>query len=288
MATRKKMSKAAELRDLANAMLHPKAPRQRSPNYPLIDLKRAVECAEMLYQSAKTHYVPLGIAQEKWGYTQNGAVANQSLAAIKSFGLVDVVGAGAKREVRVSEVARHIILNGPDRTDLLKRAALNPEMHAELWKKYASGGLPQDDVLRAYLVFEKGFNEKAVASFISQFRNTIAFAGLTEGDIIATAEATDQTPTEEKNDMLRTEQFPKTESSTPPPGSATTAAYNDFPVYLSNNRKGILRLPAVDNEQDYGLLDAQIQNALSVLRALAGIPDKAKSEQSGREAQPPS
>ena len=60
----------------------------------------------------------------------------------------------------------------------------------------------------------------------------------------------------------------------PPAASATTMPYNDFPIYLSNNRKGTLRLPTIQNLKDYELLKSQIDNSLRVLKAITNIKDE--------------
>src|SRR5258705_12421046 len=99
----------------------PKQLRHRSPNYPAIDLGKAVERVGELYKSAKTHFVPVSVAHERWEYKALGSVGDQAVAALKSFGLVDIEGAGDKRQLRVSEAARRILLGSPDRESLLKQ-----------------------------------------------------------------------------------------------------------------------------------------------------------------------
>jgi hypothetical protein len=77
-------------------------------------------------------------------------------------------------------------LRGP----LLQISALSPTLHAELWNKYKAEGLPPNDVIRHYLVFERNFNPDSVDGFIAQFRDTIAYAKLdASGKIEAPSES---------------------------------------------------------------------------------------------------
>jgi hypothetical protein len=72
------------------------------------------------------------------------------------------------------------------RSDGLKRAALLPVIHQEIWQRY-QGNLPDDAVIKRYLVVDKKFNEQYVDEFINQFRRTIEFAKLSSGDTIESA-----------------------------------------------------------------------------------------------------
>jgi hypothetical protein len=155
-----------------------KKSKHRSPNYPVIGLRKGIERAESLYKEYKRHWVPVGVAQEKWSYKKFSGVGEQIIAAMRAFGLIDVQGIGQQRQIRLSDVAYKIVENHEDKASLMKHSALGPPLHAELWKKYSSEGLPPDEVIRHYLKFERNFNPESVDSFIAQFKDTVAFAKL--------------------------------------------------------------------------------------------------------------
>ena len=69
-----------------------------------------------------------------------------------------------------------------ERDALIKQAALAPKIHQQIWNKWGEG--ISDENLRHALVFdwETPFNEKSVDGFIREYRDTIAFAKLTESD----------------------------------------------------------------------------------------------------------
>lgn len=161
----------------------PEAKRKhRSPNYPATSLKRALELAEIQYKEDRLHSIPIDLTCKRWGYKKDQG--SLYLAAVKSFGLVEVDGAGSKRQVRVTDIVRRVLLGSDDSSDLLKRAALRPKVYSDIWNKY-DGELPRNDVLSHYLIFELNFNEKSVAGFISNFRETISFAKLEKSDILS-------------------------------------------------------------------------------------------------------
>jgi len=81
-----------------------------------------------------------------------------------------------------------------DKGDLLKQSALRPAIHAELWQKY-SGNIPGDELIRHYLAFDRPegtFNMESVGGFIARFRETIAFANLTQSDTIPADAGSDE------------------------------------------------------------------------------------------------
>jgi hypothetical protein len=254
-----------------------KQSRQRSPNYPAIDLEKALERAEVLYKNAKTHYVSVGLAQAAWGYKALSSIADQAVAALRSFGLVEVEGEGAKREIRVSDMARRIILNSPERGLFLQHAALSPPIHKALWDKYGEIGLPADHILRSHLVFDLKFNEGSVDTFIAEFRATLAFAKITSDDTIQSAEGDPDDlefePQEGFNVTVQPPIDPKMPPIQPPkPG------YSEFPLYFPNSRKGVLQIPAFTSKQDYTLLKRQMDHVMELMKAISGLWDSEQSE----------
>jgi hypothetical protein len=248
----------------------PKAPRHRSPNYPAIGLNDALKRAQVLGdQGGAKHAIPLTVAFDLWKY-KSGA-GNQVAAALKAFGFARIEGKTDKRAVRLTEAARRILLNAPDREQLLKEAALTPSLHAELWKKY-DGDPPADSVIKNYLLVDRDFNQNFVDSFISQFRNTIAFAGLGEGDKIPSEDEADEGESDENGkDGLESEEamldrtIKKEDKGSP--FNPTQKGQLPFPLYLSKTQKATLYVPASLTRKEYDLLKKQIENSLTVMEA---------------------
>jgi len=159
--------------------------KHRSPNYPLFDLEKAVDRVKVLYDTDKTHKVPIGVVQERWGYKKHSGAGDQAVAAVKSYGLIAVDGNGEQRQIAVNDVGRRIVLNAPDRTELIKAAAVSPALFGSLWERYRKDGVPSDDVLRHHLIFDRNVNEDVVEKLMDRFRSTVVFAKLGAGDNMA-------------------------------------------------------------------------------------------------------
>src|ERR1700730_12502522 len=134
MAT--KQPAAPQKQDAEDSTKHKGVPRHRSPNYPLFELEKAVERTKQLYGSYKMYKAPIAILGERWGYKALSAALKQAVAAVKAYGLISVEGEGPARQIGVTERGRWIVLNAPDRDQLLKKAALGPSLFKALWDKY--------------------------------------------------------------------------------------------------------------------------------------------------------
>jgi hypothetical protein len=165
-----------------------KKARIRSPNYPAISLVKAVQRAKELYGQFKHSSIPMGIVHGKWGYKPLSNDAYRIVSALKSYGLVDYEGDGEKRLVKLSDRARKIVGGHPEKDSLVRDAALNPPIYAEIWGKYKADGLPADEILQHYLQWEKGFNPDYIKNFIVDLRDTFSYAKLIADGIVEDGE----------------------------------------------------------------------------------------------------
>jgi hypothetical protein len=172
-------------------------------------LGKAVNLARLLYEQDKLHKVPIGTAHERWAYKSLSSAGNQAVAAVKSFGLITVEGEGDKRMLAVTETGRKIILEAPDRDELLKKAALGPPLFASLWEKYKTDGLPSDGTLRHHLIFDRNFNEDSVDDVIDRFKSTISYAKLTPGETLDDNSTLDNEECDEPDEKDRNPAPPK-------------------------------------------------------------------------------
>jgi hypothetical protein len=151
----------------------------RSPSYPAINLKAAVDRAQTFYMYEKRAEASVSVAAQHWGYKVSSSGGRQVLAALISYGLMEDRGSNEQRYVRLTDLAFQILLDErPDsveRVDALRRAALLPKIHAELFAHWPDG-LPSTPNLRHYLLVAKKFNDNAVDDFIKELRITAEFA----------------------------------------------------------------------------------------------------------------
>lgn len=176
----------------------PKRTKHRSPNYPAIHLGTAVELANSVYRLDRLQQLPIHVAHVRLGYKAGGSSGNQSVAAFISFGLAETVGTGSSRRFGLTDRARRICLGSSDRPELLRECALLPSIHKKIWERYR-GEIPQDDVLRHFLLFENtpSFNDESVDRFIAEFRNTIEFAKLSKDTIVGSDGTTEDLDNED-------------------------------------------------------------------------------------------
>lgn len=151
--------------------------RRRSPSYPAVSIERAIERTRELYAKEKLHAAPIEQALTAWGYRGRSGAANVTLASVKKFGLIEEDGSGITRVVRVSALGNQV-LNHPQqemRREGIRRAALRPEIHRELWEEFGND-LPSDDTLAWDLTQDRGFTEAGARDFVKQYRQTLAYA----------------------------------------------------------------------------------------------------------------
>jgi hypothetical protein len=164
-----------------------KVKRQRSPNNPTMSLKTAVEKLPGLFEAMKRHAVGVEVAVRAMEYSFTSSTGKLALASMRAFGLFETVTKGSHATVKLSTRALDIATDYPresaDWWKAVKKAALEPSVHSQLWEKYGPS-LPADDELRRFLVRELAFNDNAVGTFIQEYKDTISFAKLDESDII--------------------------------------------------------------------------------------------------------
>lgn len=153
--------------------------KHRSPNYPFIGLEEALHRLGQINDVGRGHFIPIGTARSTWGYKRNAG--DRTAAALKAYGLIEVRGSSEKRELKPTEVGVKILEGHSQKLELIKQAALSPDIHKELWEKYG-GKLPADMVVKEFLRWEKNFNPENVDKFLQQFHDTITFANLGESD----------------------------------------------------------------------------------------------------------
>jgi len=106
------------------------------------------------------------------GYSGASGPANQALAALASYGLVERAGKG---EMRVTGRARAILhpANETERRDNLRAAALEPDLFRDLGQRFPNIVPPEEGVI-TYLN-RQGFNPTAVRPAAKAFLQTLSY-----------------------------------------------------------------------------------------------------------------
>lgn len=145
----------------------------RSPSYPNMSLRNAVEAVGKIEKLYRSSPVDRTQAAKLIGYTSLSGPANKSLAALAAFGLLDRAGKG---ETRVTERARDILhaATEDERKSRLFEAAMEPALFRELRERFASVSVPPMDGVITYLN-RQGFNPTAVRPAANAFLQTLSY-----------------------------------------------------------------------------------------------------------------
>src|ERR1700712_3307165 len=148
----------------------------RSPSFPFIGLRQALDRARAFYEAEQRNAARPETAAAHWGYSSKSSGGKQTIAALRSFGLLE-----GDTLVKLSGRALRILLDERDgseeRLRLVQQAALMPVIHARLWERYGAE-LPSPQTLRLWLILDEGFNENSVDDFLTEYRETLEYARL--------------------------------------------------------------------------------------------------------------
>jgi len=150
--------------------------RIRSPGYPMIDLKEAIAKAKILWDRDKSHPIPKDAVFEHLGYQIEGGYGGRIIAALKQFDLIyekqnDIILTQNAIDLAIyPHIDNHYI-------EIVKKIALKPYTYNKLYSENNIHEL-SDASLKVILIKNYKFNPDKVDAFISNFRSTIVFAGL--------------------------------------------------------------------------------------------------------------
>lgn len=229
----------------------------RSPAFPAIDLRAAIDRARTFYQYEKRSAANVFVASKHWGYSPQSSGGKQVLAALIAFGLMEDKGSGDQRQVKLTDLALRILLDErPDSTERdaeLRRSALTPRIHAEIFAKWADE-LPSDPNLRHYLLVEKKFNENSVDDFIKELRSTAEFAGVyapARGGQVLDAADSDEGNGSDGAENRRENPGPGAAAPPPPPPPPPSGANMRQDTFSLDEGLVVLQWPAQLSPESY-------------------------------------
>ncbi len=166
-----------------------KGKRDRSPSYPFISLKEALEKAKKFAGQYKRHQARVSNAVRVWGYSPKSSGGIQTIAALKAFGLLKVQGSGDDRKVELTALAWRILEANQESTrrEAISESALKPSVISEYRGKWGAERPPDAECLD-HLIFERDFNKDSARRFLKIYDDTISYGNLTESDIYTLGE----------------------------------------------------------------------------------------------------
>ncbi len=168
-----------------NDNIDTKVQRDRSPSYPAIPLGQAIERLITFEAYFKRHPAPVNKVGLAWGVTAKGSQADQIMAALKSFGLIEYQGSSENRQAVLSDDGRTYLRAQQEtiKREVLKRAALKPKSIAMMWDLWGDDR-PPDPVCLDALRLRHGFSDRGAPLFLKVYDATIDYAGLSGSDKI--------------------------------------------------------------------------------------------------------
>lgn len=146
-----------------------KTTKTRSPGYPAIGLKEAVEKITAIYHQDYQNPISREVAVEHMGYNGLNGKSLTVLSTLGKYGLLE----GRGDNSRVSDLAMTIIAHPrgtAEHAAAIKEAAAKPDLFAELDGRFQNGKV-SDQAIRSYLLTQK-FIPAAADAAIRAYRET--------------------------------------------------------------------------------------------------------------------
>jgi len=150
--------------------------RRRSPSVPFIVLDKAFSHAWELHDRAGRNRLRVADAAGVWGLRAKSSATSQTVAALYAYGLVEAVGRGSARQIRLCEPVARFFEDPPlspeAQQQVITQAALKPKLIAHYAAEWRAGR-PGDAVCIAELKAVHGFTEAGAARFLQVFDNAM-------------------------------------------------------------------------------------------------------------------
>jgi|HubBroStandDraft_6_1064221.scaffolds.fasta_scaffold00050_121 hypothetical protein len=167
---------------MTDAVPPPSVQRDRSPAYPNIPLKAAIErLVEFDAHFKRSPARPEKIG-EAWGI-KGKAYVDRTTAALRYYGLLEYQGGGKDRYIVTSDWGKAYLRSAQEETKqtVIKKAALLPKQIAFFWSQWGTDR-PADAACLDDLMFKHKFGEAGARDFLKVYDATISYAGLTSSD----------------------------------------------------------------------------------------------------------
>ena len=243
-----------------------KVPRERSPAYPFISLRGAVERLARFEAMFGRHPVPADKVGLAWKMKEKSSQAFQTLAALKSFGLIDYKGANKDRVAMLTEAGRNYLRAQQEdvKAEILKACAFRPKAISTYWQRWGADR-PIDTICMDQMVLKDGFTLSAANTFLKVYDETVTFSKLADGDSIHGIDEAEDEDDSENTEMQSTHttstpasagqpRMPK--AAMPDIPSTQSAIFIDDKYDLGDGRAFILRWPANFSKEELEEVEA--------------------------------
>lgn len=146
--------------------------RVRSPGYPSIGLRQAIEIVKKIYEKVRRNPIDREAAAKEVGYSGMTGAAAKMLSNLSHFGLIEKAGKG---DLRVSEIAVEALYGHPEskKRAAIREAAFAPELFAQIRERHPDGFV--SEIALRNLLKREGFAEIAITPAVNSYLNTYTF-----------------------------------------------------------------------------------------------------------------
>lgn len=150
----------------------------RSPVYPFISLRKAEERAKTFWQKHRRESARLASVAATWGYGQKSSGLQQTVGALKQYGLIEDSGSGEERKIQLTDLGMRLVADNREgaREAALKEAAMRPRLFQEYRRWFVD--TPSSQHCLSELELDRGFNPLAARTFLKSLLDTGKVAGL--------------------------------------------------------------------------------------------------------------
>jgi hypothetical protein len=186
------ISADVQIKQEQESELKPK--RERSPGFPCIPLKAAIDRLTSYSEKFGRHSTPIAKVSSVWNMAPKGSQSIQTIAALKYYGLINDEGLGDKRQIQISNDGQVYLRARQDeiKKKLLQKFALNPKEINKYWLKWGDDR-PHNEVCLDTLTLgeetEVKYNDRGAHLFLKVYDETIEFAELSKYDKIESVES---------------------------------------------------------------------------------------------------
>jgi hypothetical protein len=227
--------------------------KARSPQYPAIGLKEAVDKIGAVYEKDYQNPISREVAGTHMGYKSLHGGALGVLSALGKYGLLE----GRGDETKVSDLAVAIIAHptgAPERAEAIREAAAKPKLFAELDGRFPNGKA-SDQAIRSYLMTQK-YIPAAADSAIRAYRETKL---LVDAELVGYQGGEEEEDEPETPPMTPHLQAPPKPGSTPPLPPVTAKPGMLQEVFNLDEGPVTLAFPSELSEESYEELKAQLE-----------------------------
>lgn len=262
----------------------------RSPNYPNMSLKDAVEQVGKIERHYRSAPVDRLNAVKLLGYSSLSGPAQKALAALASYGLVDRAGKG---ETRVTELARDILhaSSQEDRKAKLRIAALEPDLFREIKERFQAIPVPPEEGVITFLN-RQGFNPNAVRPAAKAFLQSMSYLeeiGANDSDGDAPAEDEESGTSTRSGAQMDTQSFQSSASNAQrrPPEKRSRMDEDELPpgfrkeIFTLDEGDAVLIFPETMSVTSYGDLEDHLKLFLRKTKRRAEAEQLAYSAHQG-------